>query len=501
MPERVKWGVLYKRKDRMQLRRWGYRVDPIMTSVNAAGDEDDQHLTACPEEQDTVKRLVFYEALPSLRMKKLPRSYPLNEVLDPEIRTTLDALYAEKIDFELKPSTGVHIYTVNVVIRTGIPQHAVYTPAITLTFQSLPPAGHACVGGLTCVKNNEIDLGDLDDGTDRLPLTSKSKLPEHVIALFETRAMHLAVRASDLLPPRMTYFAGIKSLKKLHLDVAALRLEVALEPGVNGCVSPTHESQLEVQLAEVLELLQEHVLAAALYKEAAEAIAHVRSSETGAPHTHYLSALSNAGVAYRRADQLDKAEAAYLRVLNESEEDTLIWNVYRNMLTLYERYHQLKAFDGMWLYDILEALLEMAGCPLELRDGVNTGLLKKSVRSKAAARRVLNSMHRAPSVGALRAVLLEACAKKGMTLFFQSGVSEHERKSQLRRDVMQDLAVRPSDKLKPLDDVACCVCCGKAAASLSDLQKCGRCRLVSYCSRECQAEDWKAHKPACLKKA
>lgn len=30
-----------------------------------------------------------------------------------------------------------------------------------------------------------------------------------------------------------------------------------------------------------------------------------------------------------------------------------------------------------------------------------------------------------------------------------------------------------------------------------EFKKCGRCRLVSYCSRECQKKDWKRHKDSC----
>jgi len=42
------------------------------------------------------------------------------------------------------------------------------------------------------------------------------------------------------------------------------------------------------------------------------------------------------------------------------------------------------------------------------------------------------------------------------------------------------------------------LCDGCHKASLLDnLKKCGNCKTVSYCSRECQKADWKAHKPRC----
>lgn len=38
-----------------------------------------------------------------------------------------------------------------------------------------------------------------------------------------------------------------------------------------------------------------------------------------------------------------------------------------------------------------------------------------------------------------------------------------------------------------------CAKCGKSGKSL----QCSRCRKVAYCSKECQRQDWKSHKPSC----
>ena len=40
--------------------------------------------------------------------------------------------------------------------------------------------------------------------------------------------------------------------------------------------------------------------------------------------------------------------------------------------------------------------------------------------------------------------------------------------------------------------MACCESCGSQTA-----QKCGNCKKVWYCSRNCQKEDWKGHKNYC----
>jgi hypothetical protein len=47
------------------------------------------------------------------------------------------------------------------------------------------------------------------------------------------------------------------------------------------------------------------------------------------------------------------------------------------------------------------------------------------------------------------------------------------------------------------DARACANNCGKTESSFH-LRLCGRCRTVSYCSRECQRADWPLHKPACV---
>ena len=44
--------------------------------------------------------------------------------------------------------------------------------------------------------------------------------------------------------------------------------------------------------------------------------------------------------------------------------------------------------------------------------------------------------------------------------------------------------------------VGSCARCGKTNMKI---QKCGRCRTVAYCSRECQTVHWKIHKPDCKK--
>jgi hypothetical protein len=43
--------------------------------------------------------------------------------------------------------------------------------------------------------------------------------------------------------------------------------------------------------------------------------------------------------------------------------------------------------------------------------------------------------------------------------------------------------------------------CGKCGREAEKMQKCSVCKLVRYCSRECQRQDWKEHKKSCKKAA
>jgi hypothetical protein len=42
-------------------------------------------------------------------------------------------------------------------------------------------------------------------------------------------------------------------------------------------------------------------------------------------------------------------------------------------------------------------------------------------------------------------------------------------------------------------ELLACAVCGKVEGA----QKCGRCKAVSYCSKDHQKEDWKSHKAGC----
>ena len=54
-----------------------------------------------------------------------------------------------------------------------------------------------------------------------------------------------------------------------------------------------------------------------------------------------------------------------------------------------------------------------------------------------------------------------------------------------------------SSKKKSVDKEMSCAACKKIAPNL---KRCGRCRVVNYCSAKCQHADWAKHKTSCVKK-
>jgi hypothetical protein len=51
--------------------------------------------------------------------------------------------------------------------------------------------------------------------------------------------------------------------------------------------------------------------------------------------------------------------------------------------------------------------------------------------------------------------------------------------------------------LKFSNVAAACGSCGALTSPDGRLKECGKCRVTYFCSRECQAKDWRTHKKAC----
>jgi len=51
----------------------------------------------------------------------------------------------------------------------------------------------------------------------------------------------------------------------------------------------------------------------------------------------------------------------------------------------------------------------------------------------------------------------------------------------------------------PTTDLTACRICGKPPTATEPLKRCGSCKLLLYCTKECQAKDWSIHKTHCKK--
>ena len=85
--------------------------------------------------------------------------------------------------------------------------------------------------------------------------------------------------------------------------------------------------------------------------------------------------------------------------------------------------------------------------------------------------------------------------------FPSDGFSDHEFFADLLQQQMASFftelnrtsASGPPQWAPPLKEPECAFCHSKAA----DLKRCLGCKKVLYCGKECQAQDWKNHKPNC----
>ena len=56
----------------------------------------------------------------------------------------------------------------------------------------------------------------------------------------------------------------------------------------------------------------------------------------------------------------------------------------------------------------------------------------------------------------------------------------------------------PESYIEPLTDRQQCFKCHTKVTGKKKLLKCGNCHAITYCSKECQKEDWPRHKWNCL---
>ncbi|KIY63297.1 hypothetical protein CYLTODRAFT_360210 [Cylindrobasidium torrendii FP15055 ss-10] len=66
-----------------------------------------------------------------------------------------------------------------------------------------------------------------------------------------------------------------------------------------------------------------------------------------------------------------------------------------------------------------------------------------------------------------------------------------------KSNVRRRMADRSADDPQYPMSATCAVCNNEDVASRKNLMQCGKCKVVRYCSGQCQKDDWKRHKTFC----
>ncbi|TDL24581.1 ankyrin [Rickenella mellea] len=165
--------------------------------------------------------------------------------------------------------------------------------------------------------------------------------------------------------------------------------------------------------------------------------------------------------------------------------------------------------------EVLEYLCSM-GCPVDQQDLAGYSALFHSVMNfprldlaEILVRHGANVNHQ----NKFGAVALQECLQqnhwKSMDFLLEHGAELNIKDAdgispammyvsagpQITAVVRKWIRKRSGEAEGPLENRACKVC-GKSPNE-AKLSFCAKCRLVKYCSRECQKNDWKAHKPMC----
>jgi hypothetical protein len=100
------------------------------------------------------------------------------------------------------------------------------------------------------------------------------------------------------------------------------------------------------------------------------------------------------------------------------------------------------------------------------------------------------------------------CEQQSIALVMSHFIAIHDvNKTLAHRDIIcfkqhdntTNLFFKPNRVKMPKNQSTRLCSCGKWASALI-MKKCGRCKDVYYCSKECQTKDWAEHKTTCIKK-
>jgi hypothetical protein len=99
-----------------------------------------------------------------------------------------------------------------------------------------------------------------------------------------------------------------------------------------------------------------------------------------------------------------------------------------------------------------------------------------------------------PSEGTLMDEMIAAAAAASREKLAQRKADMDSFGSGISGGFLGSLAAAPAAPAAATKPSSVCASCGQARASF---KKCGRCKMVKYCSEACQRAHWPSHKPLC----
>jgi len=287
---------------------------------------------------------------------------------------------------------------------------------------------------------------------------------------------------------------------ELALDATMVLADLAIILGVDYRIVGDRISKV----GECLEAMGKHLDAAKVYTDVANTVWK---------HSIFCGqAYTNAGLAFKYAQDFDKAESSYVLAwntvvhANSNPMDAAFAGILQNILILYHQYNASRKRSNERsegkekLFPVLCSLLKIIGfrsqnesltsCVLDT--GV-IGCLRTNLRNPGAALKVLRNAAVTPTLDYFRNSIL-ASAHPDVGIITSSGGVENPSDPKHHAQTMKENNER-SHKSN-FTSHSCITCNKHEEPGGQKLFRCP-CKVVHYCSKDCQLENWMDHKKHC----